>query len=271
MKKGCSFLLKVAGFLFFGLLALTVIGLLIGSGEVSEPDETTTVTDPVATKEPPKVAPAPSPPPSQPKSPAEVVPTIFDPRERTSSDGERTFVGTLLELGNKTIKVEREGKPLTFDVDLLSKADQEFLGQNINLVDKSGKDYGTGSVVGISPEELTFATSSGLTRIPLRMLPDKMGRQFGYDPEAVAQRKREEARRKIAERKAEEARDKRLEVGFSSWDGSHRGLTKVIKDSMKIPRAMSMYKPSSGTWKITWLSSQSFEGKTHLVPSLRTG
>lgn len=33
------------------------------------------------------------------------------------------------------------------------------------------------------------------------------------------------------------ARKKRLEGGFSAWDGSHRGLTKVIKESMNDPKS----------------------------------
>ena len=33
----------------------------------------------------------------------------------------------------------------------------------------------------------------------------------------------------------EAAREERLEKGFSSWDGSHRGLTESIKDSMNDP------------------------------------
>lgn len=33
----------------------------------------------------------------------------------------------------------------------------------------------------------------------------------------------------------EELRKERLEKGFSAWDGSHRGLTKVIKASMNDP------------------------------------
>ncbi len=37
--------------------------------------------------------------------------------------------------------------------------------------------------------------------------------------------------------KKAEARKKRLEKGFSAWDGSHRGLTKVIKESMNDPKS----------------------------------
>lgn len=33
------------------------------------------------------------------------------------------------------------------------------------------------------------------------------------------------------------ARKKRLEGGFSAWDGSHRGLTKVIKEAMNDPKS----------------------------------
>jgi hypothetical protein len=36
---------------------------------------------------------------------------------------------------------------------------------------------------------------------------------------------------------AEGSRKERLERGFSAWDGSHRGLTKVIKESMNDPKS----------------------------------
>jgi hypothetical protein len=59
--------------------------------------------------------------------------------------------------------------------------------------------------------------------------------------EAEAARKVEEERKareaEAAEAKHREERKKRIERGFSAWDGSHRGLTKVIKASMNDPKS----------------------------------
>lgn len=59
--------------------------------------------------------------------------------------------------------------------------------------------------------------------------------------EAKAARKAEEERKAreaaAAEAKRKEERKERIERGFSAWDGSHRGLTKIIKASMNDPKS----------------------------------
>ncbi|MFP4356241.1 MAG: hypothetical protein ACLFUJ_14070 [Phycisphaerae bacterium] len=58
---------------------------------------------------------------------------------------------------------------------------------------------------------------------------------------AEAAQKAEEERKArelaAAEAKRKEERKERIESGFSAWDGSHRGLTKVIKASMNDPKS----------------------------------
>lgn len=58
---------------------------------------------------------------------------------------------------------------------------------------------------------------------------------------AEAAQKAEEERKAreaaAAEAKRKEKRKKRIESGFSAWDGSHRGLTKVIKAAMNDPKS----------------------------------
>jgi len=60
--------------------------------------------------------------------------------------------------------------------------------------------------------------------------------------EAAEAARKAEAERKARERAAAEAkrkeeRKRRIETNFSGWDGSHRGLTKVIKASMNNPKS----------------------------------
>jgi hypothetical protein len=51
----------------------------------------------------------------------------------------------------------------------------------------------------------------------------------------AAERRQHEQERKAAEARRAEERTKLIEKNFSAWDGSHRGLTKVIMSTMNDP------------------------------------
>jgi len=130
--------------------------------------------------------------------------TIFEPRQWTSADGQRTFLGKLIKMSDGQVTVEKDGDEITFPMEKLSEADRRFLGQGVTITTSDGIIHENGSVTGITAEIIEFKKSSGLITIPMENLPENLRHHFAYDPKIAAEL-REAKERQLAAMKEREA------------------------------------------------------------------
>lgn len=71
----------------------------------------------------------------------------------------------------------------------------------------------------------------------LHIAEDRDYRSRGIDPDELRARRSENLAREAIEERRIKARDEILQSGFNLWDGSHRGLTQLIKESMNEPKS----------------------------------
>ena len=105
------------------------------------------------------------------------------------------------------------------------------------------------ATIGFSPQQLS--TSSRVRCFAADFATYKAYKETKQEREAFEERERAARAAIEAERQAEQAaemaaqRKKRIEAGFSSWDGSHIKLTRIIKESMNDPKS---YKHDETGW-----------------------
>ena len=127
-------------------------------------------------------------------------PTIFEPRQWTSADGQRTFVGTFTGFKSRKVTIVKDGEPLTFLAEKLSQADRDFLGQGVTFSTDDGKSYENVFVWRISASAITVMSSSGMPTIPMEQLPEEMRLRFGYDPTKAEMEREAQAKGQAAYR-----------------------------------------------------------------------
>jgi hypothetical protein len=229
MKKGC--LLAIVGVVGF-FVVLTIIGVVASlfvpdsveiteaekpepktelekpkklKPKVSEPKQSqnaASTAQPTALKEEPKK--------EQPKKEEATTeeakaPTIFEQRQWTSSDGQRTFLGKLTKMSDGQVTVEKDGSEITFSTAKLSEADRRFLGQGVTITTIDGTTHENGSVTGISADSITFKKTSGPISLPMESLPESLRHHFAYDPKIAAELRKAKERQLSAMRERDAA------------------------------------------------------------------
>jgi len=103
------------------------------------------------------------------------------------------------------------------------------------LVNMSDSDF---SLLQEGKLESSFIGHKVLDTLFLSKLRDNADQREVYVAEVAELKKKEEAEATaLEEAKAFADREKKIQSQFSSWDGSHTNLTKVIKESMNDPKS----------------------------------
>lgn len=150
-----------------------------------------------------------------------------------AAEGGHTFHGSAIDVGHDTVTLRAYKDGRTVEIPI-AKLDKQHHGEIAELF----ADY------------QQAVADWNEKRRPLKDAVDERKKSLEKALAAKAEREREaeRERQRIAEQKAveakearkaaaEEARKKQIEKHFSVWDGSHRGLTKVIKESMNDPNS----------------------------------
>ena len=111
----------------------------------------------------------------------------------------------------------------------------------ISLTTRSGTSYDTCRITRIEADGITIMHAAGVVRIPYDDLPADFRDRYGFTKQRVEAYRQKTAAaaqgRKAAAQKKISDRQSKIESGFSFWDGSHRGLTRLIKESMNDPKS----------------------------------
>jgi hypothetical protein len=150
-----------------------------------------------------------------------------------AAEGSHVFHGSAIDVGHDTVTLRADKDGRTVEVPL-AKLDEQHHAEIAELF----ADY----------QQAVAAWNE--KRRPLNDSVDERKKSLdeALAVEGAREREAERQRQRIAEQKAveargarkaaaEEARKEQIEKHFSAWDGSHRGLTEVIKKSMNDPNS----------------------------------
>lgn len=237
-KSGC---LGVIGLLFLVAVVIGIISSVLDDGSSPPPAQPAAAPKP---KDKPKATPPPSTEPkAKPEQPQPTPEPAVQP-EPAAPD----WKARQAELKTEYLP-EFRAPTIGARISLKLKGGSTQEGVIKSLTPTEIQIEGGGATLGFTQAQLS--TASRVRCFASDYATYKAYKQTKEEKDAFEARERARVAEIEAKRKAEEsarlaaARKKRIESGFSSWDGSHIKLTRVIKDSMNDPKS---YKHAETGW-----------------------